>query len=232
VLGATGGIGDAVLREVALEGAKPIASGRDPGKLARTAEHGAAATVEADVGTEEGRRRIVSAAPALDGLVYAAGASSLAPLRFTKDADYDALHEVNARAPLFLARDLAKAKKISRGASLVFVSSIAPHGGIPGYAAYAASKSALKAGARVLAAELAPSRTRVNCLAPGMIASALANGAAERMSEDAMERHRAAYPLGDGETRDVARAAVFLLSDDARWITGVTLPVDGGFSLT
>ena len=71
----------------------------------------------------------------------------------------------------------------------------------------------------------------MNCIAPGMIETEMAATAAERISGEALTAHLKAYPLGTGQPADVAAAASFLLSESSRWVTGVTLPVDGGFSI-
>ena len=113
----------------------------------------------------------------------------------------------------------------------MWLSSVASARGAAGYAAYAASKAGLEASARCLALELAPKRMRVNCIAPGMIETEMAASAAERISGEALAAHLKAYPLGAGQPADVAAAASFLLSEASRWVTGVTLPVDGGFSI-
>jgi NAD(P)-dependent dehydrogenase (short-subunit alcohol dehydrogenase family) len=138
---------------------------------------------------------------------------------------------VNTVGPLLLIRDLLRKKKLNPGASIVWLSSVASARGAAGYAAYAASKAGLEASARCLALELAPKGMRVNCIAPGMIETEMAASAAERISGEALAAHLKAYPLGAGQPADVAAAASFLLSEASRWVTGVTLPVDGGFSI-
>jgi NAD(P)-dependent dehydrogenase (short-subunit alcohol dehydrogenase family) len=164
-------------------------------------------------------------------VVYAAGVAPVAPVRYLKDADLEACLNVNTAAPLLLIRDLLKKKKLNAGASIVWLSSVVSSRGAAGYAAYAGSKAALEASARCLALELAPKAMRVNCIAPGMIETEMADAAADRISGEALASHLKAYPLGAGQPADVATATSFLLSGESRWVTGVTLPVDGGFSI-
>lgn len=231
VVGATGGLGSAIARYLRAEGAELSLSGRDESKLSALSRELAARLCAVDVGTEPGRAQLVDAVEALDGVVFAAGVAPVAPVRYLKDADLEACLSINTVAPLLLARELLKKKKLNAGASLVWISSVAASRGTAGYAAYAASKAALEASARCLALELAPKGMRVNCVAPGMVETEMAEAVADCISGDALEAHLQAYPLGPGRPADVAAAVAFLLSQESRWVTGITLPVDGGFSI-
>ena len=231
VVGATGSLGFAIATHLNVQGAAIVATGRNVDQLAALSANLSAQTVVADLSDAVGRQALVDVLPALDGVVFAAGVAPLAPVRYLKEADLQACLQLNSAVPLLLIRDLLKAKKLSKGASIVCLSSVAARKGTAGYAAYAGSKGALEASARCLAVELAPKLIRVNCIAPGMVESEMADGFAENASSDALAEHAKAYPLGLGKPADVAAVVTFLLSEDARWVTGVTLPVDGGFSL-
>mgnify|MGYP001571409689 FL=1 len=231
VVGATGGLGHAIARYLKREGAGLVLSGRNEDRLNASAQELGAGWLSSDLSSSAGRAQLADAVGMLDGVVFAAGVAPVAPVRYLKDSDLDACLNVNTVAPLLLARDLLKKKKLKAGASMVWISSVASSQGAAGYAAYAASKAALEAAARCLALELAPKGIRVNCIAPGMIETDMADAAAERISGDALEAHLKAYPLGAGRPADVASAASFLLSAESRWITGAILPVDGGFSI-
>lgn len=231
VIGATGSIGGAIASHLPSDGFELTLSGRSAGKLNALSIDGASQKIVADLSTEEGRQALVASTPELDGVVFAAGVAPLAPVRYLKEADLEACFQINACIPLLLVRDLLKAKKINKGASIVFLSSVSASKGTAGYAAYSGSKAALEASARCLAVELAPKGIRVNCIAPGMVESDMSDGFAENASVDALEAHAKAYPLGVGRPQDVVGAVSFLLSGASRWITGVTLPVDGGFSI-
>lgn len=231
VVGATGGLGSAIARQLKGEGASLVLSGRNEEKLTALAGDLEAHLVALDVGDTEGRERLVDEVGVLDGVVYTAGVAPVTPVRYLKDVDLETCLTVNTTAPLLLIRDLLKKKKLNTGASIVWLSSVATSRGAAGYAAYAASKAALEASARCLALELAPKGIRINCIAPGMIETEMAAAAAERISEEALVEHLKAYPLGSGRSGDVAAATSFLLSGASRWVTGITLPVDGGFSV-
>ena len=231
VAGATGGLGSAIARKLKEEGASLVLSGRNAEKLMALTEELGGDSVAVDLSAADGRAQLADSIGALDGVVYAAGVAPLAPVRYLKDVDLETCLTVNTAAPLLLIRDLLKKKKLNAGASIVWLSSVASRKGAGGYAAYAASKAALEASARCLALELAPKGMRVNCIASGMIETDMAEAIAERISGEALAEHLKAYPLGVGRPADVAAATSFLLSEASCWVTGVTLPVDGGFSI-
>ena len=231
VVGATGGLGSAIARFLSTKGAALFVSGRNQEALSVIAQDLGVDSLALNLNNASERVSLVDTVGALDGVVYAAGVSPVAPVRYLKDAEITTCLDLNTTVPLLLVRDLLKQKKLNAGASIVWLSSVASSRGTAGYAAYSASKAALEAAARCLALELAPKAMRVNCLAPGMIETGMANAAAERISTEALAVHLKDYPLGAGRPKDVAAATAFLLSEDARWITGTTLPVDGGFSI-
>jgi gluconate 5-dehydrogenase len=121
---------------------------------------------------------------------------------------------------------------VARGTgNIIMISSMASHYGIPKVVGYAASKAAVEGMTRTLAVEWSPFGVRVNCIAPGFIATAMSSRAFEA-DPARKERVLARTPLGRlGEPSDVANAAVFLASGQSKYVTGIVLPVDGGNSI-
>jgi NAD(P)-dependent dehydrogenase (short-subunit alcohol dehydrogenase family) len=229
VVGATGAVGGAIARRCAEAGANLVLTGRNTTRLQQiTADTGGVSQV-LDLSSADSIGGWSVDAEALDAVVYAAGIAPLAPIKYLQAQQLVDCLQVNSVAPLLLVRELHKQKKLKKGASIVFLSSLAASSGAAGYASYAASKGALEAAARCLAIEFAPQQIRVNCIAPGMLDSEMAHEAGERISQEALESHTKDYPLGIGTPQDVAQAAAYLISDASRWMTGVVLPLDGGF---
>ncbi|HEY1132393.1 MAG TPA: SDR family oxidoreductase [Roseateles sp.] len=158
--------------------------------------------------------------------VHCAGVLQVGPLRLLDRAAIGRTMNVNFLSAVEITRLLVR-KKVNEKAltGVVFVSSTASQFGAKGFGIYCASKSALDGYMRALAVELAPA-VRVNAVLPGAVRTAMT----EHMfnDPDVVERMRRDYPLGVGEQADIASAVEFLLSDQARWITGQQLVVDGG----
>jgi len=162
----------------------------------------------------------------VEHFVHGAGRLEVAPLRLLDPAGISALFQVNLFAAMEITRHLSR-RRFNGDAlrSVLFISSIAARVGTPGFSAYAASKGALGALCRSLAVELAPS-VRVNCVLPGGI---LTRGTAALYQNRETQDKRSL--LGPGLARDVAGVTSFLVSDEARWITGQEFVVDGGSSI-
>lgn len=142
-------------------------------------------------------------------------------------ADWDATLRVNLDGPYFMTTAFLDQLKESRGA-VVNIGSIQSFVALPNSAAYTASKGGVRALTKALAIELSPLGIRVNAIGPGLIATPL--NAKARENPAYMKNFEGRIPLGRiGTPEDIAPVAVFLASDMARYVTGVTLPVDGGF---
>jgi NAD(P)-dependent dehydrogenase (short-subunit alcohol dehydrogenase family) len=163
---------------------------------------------------------------AVSHFVHAAGHMKTIPLKMMTADSFLSFFKVNTISAAMIVKTLMK-KKVNHGSlkSVVFISSNISNFGAKAFGAYASSKAAIDGLMRCLAVELAPS-VRVNSVLPGGVRTAMT----EHMYQDAelIERMSATYPLGLGTTRDIFPAVKFLISDDAGWITGQQLTVDGG----
>lgn len=235
VTGATSGIGRAVASDLLAMNAQILAIGRNPERLEELVRLGGAraTTITCDLADFTAYRELVAGIQPLDGLVCSAGIVENNPLRFFSLEKYQRTVDINQTAPLLLVAELAKANKLRDNASIVLLSSITGTGiGMKGTAAYAATKAALAAYAKVMALEFAHRNIRVNAVAPGMVQTPLVEGS-HQLSEEAIELDKARYPLGKRYARpgEVSAVVRFLLSNDSSFITGQNLVVDGGFTV-
>ena len=227
--GAGKGIGQAIAVELAQQGASACVhtSGTDPAETLARAGDGAVA-VRGDLSRPEECARVVDDAAAalggLDGLVNCAGVTRRLGFEATSPDQLDALVALNLRGYFLCAQRAAR--HLGEGGSIVNVSSIHAHAGLPGFSAYAATKGAIEAWTRALAIELAPA-VRVNAVAPGVIE--VERTRAEPGYEPAVFA-RSIPAARVGLPEDVAPAVGFLLSGAASFITGATLLIDGGTS--
>ena len=168
----------------------------------------------------------------IDDLVHSAGVHFTLPLRATPSRQYADLMRVNVDAAFFLAKGFRQ-KSVRRPGStsgIVFLSSVMGLIGQAGISAYSASKGALVSMAKSLALELAREGIRVNCVAPGVVRTEMAENAEQVLTPEQYQAIAALHPLGIGTPRDAAQAIAFLLAETGRWITGTTLVVDGGYT--
>ena len=238
VTGASAGLGRAIAVGLARHGARVVLVGRDRSRLEETAamlgevEH---RMLTLDLASHEQIGPAIlglrEACGPLHGLCHAAGVVETRPLSATTVPVVQDQIGINLLAGLELARAICRRDVMDPdGGSILFISSVYGHVGMPGQIGYCASKGALVAAARAMAVELARRRIRVNTLSPGMVATHMTEGAFKALSAEQVDKLKALHPLGIGQPEDVANAAVFLLGPGARWITGADLAVDGGFT--
>jgi NAD(P)-dependent dehydrogenase (short-subunit alcohol dehydrogenase family) len=231
VTGASRGVGETTVEAFIAEGDRVVAVSRElPGR--RTDR---LIDLEADLAQPESASGVVGEAleafGRLDALVNNAGVDLAKPLLDTTPEEAQRTFAVNALAPLWMIQAAAPALA-ERGGAIVNVTSRLAHIGVPEMAVYGASKGALRALTHGAAVELAPMGIRVNAVAPGMTETPLLREWLEDQPDPAAARAgvERRIPLGRlGSPEDVAQAIVFLAGEGAAHITGVTLPVDGGY---
>jgi len=235
VTGATGGLGEAIARAFHAQGAVVAISGRRTDKLEElkaSLGHDRVHVLSADLAEIETLAplvdRAVEAMDGLDVLVNNAGITKDGLMLRMKEADYDAVLEVNLKAPFMLMQSALKPMMKNKFGRIINISSVVGVTGNPGQTNYCAAKAGLIGMSKSLALEMASRGITVNCIAPGYIASA--------MTDAMTEEQRAALVVGipqkkPGRPEDIAAAAVYLASDEASYVTGQTLHVNGGLAL-
>lgn len=233
VTGASSGIGLSICRAIAASGGKLTGTARRSellDNMVRELGRNRASFIEADLSLDAGIEKVTAAVPEINGLVYAAGISKLVPLKFIKRQQLEEIMNINYFSMVLLLAQLVRQKKIVKNtySSIVLISSVAQQIGTKSSLLYTGSKGAMSAAGRVMANELSLQKIRVNTIEPGMVQTAMASEMEDILSKETVEQDKRQYPLGYGTPEDVANAAVFLLSDASKWMTGRSLTLDGG----
>ncbi len=229
VTGASSGIGRGIAIACSKMGASVIITGRNMQKLQETlsAMSGENRCVSADISQMLGIQDLVNSLPPLDGVVHCAGVGQRKMCKFLEEIDVDYVMNINFKAPALLQAELLKQKKIKKGASIVFITSMAVESPSIGNAVYSASKGALLSYSLCLKEELASKLIRVNCISPAMVWTDLI--LSDGISREQILEDEKRYPLKRyGQPEDIANLAVYLLSDASSWMTGSNIKITGG----
>ena len=233
ITGASSGIGRACAIAASGMGASVILTGRRRDALEETCTRCGGediAVIDGDITSPEFVRRLVEETGKIDGLVHAAGIAPMCPIGMLTAEHLETVMRTNYYSFLELMKYYSKSKYRNTHLSIVAISSVSFSSGWGGGVVYCGSKGALSSSVRALAMELAQKGVRVNAVCPSNIRTPLYEaGASEMNDERTLQELMKKQPLGLGEPEHVAWPVCFLLSEASSFITGVNLPVDGGY---
>lgn len=233
VTGASSGIGRGICIDCSKMGAKVHLMARNEERLNETLSQmeGVGHVIhQADLCSTGDINTLVDSLPVIDGIVLCAGIIKTMPVKNISEDAMTEIFNANILGDIKLCSRLLKKKKLNKGASIVFISSVSTFNVKVGNSLYSATKGAVNSFAKAMALEVSKQEMRVNCIQPGFVPSSiLSSGAIE---EDAFLKFYAErHPLGFGTPSDIANGCIYLLSDAARWVTGSIFTIDGGYTL-
>ena len=232
VTGASSGIGKATAIECSKQGATVLLLGRNLERLTQSmkeCEGTCHSIIQFDLSKIDSIPDLLGMLPELDGVVHSAGVNTKYLVKNVNREKIDELFHTNYYAPALITQFLLKNKKLSKNASMVFISSISASYASVSNALYASSKAALNAFVRCLAMEIAPRGMRANVIQPGVIETPILKAYA--MTEE-LQDFKKSCPLGHpGDPSDIALGCVYLLSEASKFTTGSIMTIDGGLTL-
>ncbi|MEO5599189.1 MAG: SDR family oxidoreductase [Novosphingobium sp.] len=232
ILGGNAGIGLAAARMFRDEGAKLAITGRNAETLAAAAQECQALGIRSDMGviaqSQAAMTEIAAALGGIDVLFVNAGVGGFAPIEEVTEEFWDGIHNVNLRGAFFAIQHALPL--LRNGGSIVITGSIGSITAVPGNVVYAAAKAGLRAMARIVGKELLPRNIRVNMVSPGPTDTEIfKRDASDEEIAGIRDLFKGVVPMGRmGSSDELARAVLFLASEDASFINGVDLFVDGG----
>ena len=233
VTGSSSGIGKQCATMLADSGARLVITGRNPEKLSavfaelKGSDH---IMFAADLTNEKEIDELLNVMPDINGFVHSAGMSTSVPVRFVQSKQIREIFALNYESALLIVSKSLANKKIAKGASLVFISSLVTTNPMFGGALYCSSKLALEGLSKTLAIELAPKAIRSNCVCPAYVFSPMIEKVQETLSPEFIDKFKAMHPNGFGYSMDVANFIMSLLSDESRWINGQNINL-GAFNI-
>jgi NAD(P)-dependent dehydrogenase (short-subunit alcohol dehydrogenase family) len=238
VTGASSGIGRGIAIACSQHGARLLLLGRDTTRLEQTkllcspeVDH-AVFSMDLQENFLEGNEfsAFLKLNGPIHGFVHASGISPTIPFKVIKKEQVQSVFQLNIFSAIYIIQELTKIGiRAPEGMSLVLISSVMSEVGEKGKSLYAMTKSAIIGMVKSLALEYADKKIRFNAISPSVVNTPLSNKSEYRKDHNLMKYVLDQHPLGLGEVADVSPAAVYLLSDASRWVTGTNLIVDGGF---
>ncbi len=233
VTGASSGIGRGVCIDCSKMGAKVHLMARNEERLNETLSQMEGEGHEihkVDLCNTDEINALVDNLPVIDGIVLCAGIIKTMPVKNITEEAMMEIFNANILGDIKLCSRMLKKKKISRGGSVVFISSVSTFNVKVGNSLYSATKGAVNSFAKAMALEVSKQEVRVNCIQPGFVPSnILSSGAIEE--DDFLKFYAQRHPLGFGTPSDIANGCIYLLSDASRWVTGSIFTIDGGYTL-
>lgn len=234
ITGASSGIGKSAAIECSKMGATVIITARNEERLKDTysqLDGEGHRMIVCDLNNTNDILLMTEKLPELNGVINNAGFTTFSPISFIDEENLKSMYNVNTIAPILILRTLVKKKKIKKGASVVFTSSLSGLGRTSvGNTIYAGTKGAISAFVQGAALELAAKGIRVNAVCPGMVETNIMSGS--MVSSEQLEEDKKNYPLKRyGRPEEVAWAMIYLLSDASSWTTGTNIILDGGYSV-
>jgi len=234
ITGASSGIGQATAIECSKMGATVIITGRNKKRLNETfnkLEGDGHAQIVFDFENISGINDFINLIPCINGVVHCAGINDLTPFPFVNEKKLNKIFSTNFFTPVLITKEILKEKKLLKGGSVVFISSVSgPICSCSAGGLYSSTKGAIHGMAKGMALDLAVKKIRVNTVQPGNINTNIFKDG--QLSKEQLQEDIKKYPLKrHGEPEEVAYAIIYLLSDASCWVTGSNLLIDGGFTL-